>query len=183
MTLNDLLSTMADTCIYNIIHVRPNDTQAPDIFDSKRVKAQVKAFLLADLTARYAVDYANYYTFSEFLARYQRVVPESSKTEREQVQDLIDAMQWTSSDAALGHEMVWMSYATWKAMEDQLRVAEKEERAVNHELPGDDVPRYNQDHFNHIKGYEDGASYMDSDGKGSQWGEESEWGMKGLSDG
>ncbi|KAG1225193.1 hypothetical protein G6F68_019975 [Rhizopus microsporus] len=46
MTMRDLFYSMADTRIYQIIHIRPNDTQAPDMFDLKRVKAQVREFML-----------------------------------------------------------------------------------------------------------------------------------------
>jgi chitin synthase len=232
MTLRDLFYTMADTRIYNIIHIRPNDTQSADVFDPKRVKAQVRAFLLPDLTARSgSADYANYYTFGEFLVRYQTLVNslqiDHSKPERDQVQDIRVIMNWSEAQAFIGHEMIWIAFDTWKELEDGLRAAEKEERDrgkgldVKQELlphqqyhnqshmasdttisgtggpPGAGGYYDSQDHLLHLQGgydhpvraFEDGASYMDSedglkrDMEGSQWGEESEWGMKGLSDG
>ncbi|KAL7319392.1 hypothetical protein PS15m_002530 [Mucor circinelloides] len=132
MTLRDLFYTMADTRIYNIIHIRPNDTQSPDVFDPKRVKAQVRAFLLPDLTCRSAVDYANYYTFAEFLVRYEGLVTslqiDHTKPEKEQVEDVRSIMNWTEPQAFVGHDMIWIAYDTWKELEDGLRAAEKEER-------------------------------------------------------
>lgn len=227
MTLRDLFYTMADTRIYNIIHIRPNDTQSPDVFDPKRVKAQVRAFLLPDLTCRSSVDYANYYTFAEFLVRYEGLVTslqiDHTKSEKDQVEDVRSIMNWIEPQAFIGHDMIWIAYDTWKELEDGLRAAEKEERDraktvdPKQELlnqspdahPGmisgdvatggyyqDSQDRllpigggYMDDNLGHARAFEDGASYMDSDDgmkrdmEGSQWGEESEWGMKGLSDG
>lgn len=232
MTLRDLFYTMSDTRIYNIIHIRPNDTQSADSFDPKRVKAQVRAFLLPDLTAHSgSADYANYYTFGEFLVRYQTLVNslqiDNSKSERDQVQDVRVIMNWAEPQAFIGHDMIWIAYETWKELEDGLRAAEKEERdrakgldakqelSPNQQfhnqphmlseqtvVPPGGVGGYYQDsqdrllpinagggYLPAVRNFEDGASYMDSedglkrDMEGSQWGEESEWGMKGLSDG
>ncbi|RCI02456.1 hypothetical protein CU098_010499, partial [Rhizopus stolonifer] len=212
MTLHDLFYTMADTRLYNIIHIRPNDTQSPDSFDAKRVKAQLRAFLVPELTTRASVSYANYYTFAEFVVRYANLVRslniDPSRSEREQVQDVRAIMNWSESQAFIGREMIWIGYDNWKELEDGLRLAEKEERAKGadskQEVP---IPshftgaEYYQDgqgrmtnngymdHFGPPRAFEDSASYMDSDDgikrdmEGSQWGEESEWGMKGLSEG
>ncbi|KAI9485509.1 MAG: chitin synthase [Benjaminiella poitrasii] len=227
MTLRDLFYTMADTRQYHIIHIRPNDAQSPDLFDMKRVKAQVRALLLSDWTVRCSVDYANYYTYAEFLVRYDQLVTslqlDTAKSERDQVADLRAIMNWSDADAFLGHEMIWIAYNVWKDLEDGLRAAEKEERdrakgidpAQQHHsqgmMAGAGMDEEQQQHMmamggyyqdsqdrllpigymdeGHVRAYEDGASYMDSedglkrDMEGSQWGEESEWGMKGLSDG
>ncbi|KAG1375353.1 hypothetical protein G6F61_008545 [Rhizopus arrhizus] len=210
MTMRDLFYSMADTRIYQIIHIRPNDTQAPDMFDLKRVKAQVRAFLLPDLTARAAVEYANYLTFSEFLVRYERLVSslqiDHTKPERDQVQDVRAIMNWNESQAFVGHEMIWIAFDTWKELEDGLRAAEKELRERAKEAKQETMqdapilsgPGYHPDshdmllpHMSYAdpRGYEDGASYADSedglkrDMEGSQWGEESEWGGMKISDG
>jgi chitin synthase len=225
MTLRDLFYTMADTRIYNIIHIRPNDTQTADLFDTKRVKAQIRAFLLPDLTVRCATsDYANYYTFGEFLVRYERLVSslqiDSSRPERDQVESIRAIMNYTELHAFIGHDMIWLSYDTWKELEDGLRAAEKEERdrakggaldtkqeitqnTTDQGHPGmmtgyyqDSQDRllpigggYMDDNLGPIRAFEDGASYVESDDgmkrdmEGSQWGDESEWGMKGLSEG
>ncbi|KAI8987381.1 chitin synthase [Mycotypha africana] len=242
MTLRDLFYTMADTRLYNIIHIRPNDTQSPDAFDAKRVKAQVRSFLLPDITARCSYyDYANYYSFSEFLIRYEGFVHslqiDHGKSEREQVQDIFAIMNWSEAHAFVGQDMIWITYDTWKELEDGLRAAEKEERERAKGLIGagdgkqemmdpghpdatamlgggdghlnmmmGEMPAaggFHQDSQDRLLplgggyidghmpggGFEDNASYMDSedglkrDIEGSQWGEESEWGMKGLAEG
>ncbi|KAI8379528.1 chitin synthase [Radiomyces spectabilis] len=230
MTLRDLSITMSDTRIYNVIHIRPNDTQMPDMFDFKRVKSQIRAFLLPDLTLRCSREYANYYTYGEFLARYDSLATslqvDHSKTEAEQVQVIATIMNWTEAQACLGHTMIWLSYEVWKELEDGLRAAEKEERMRNkamdasmHQDGASDMPHEEQrmgagyyhdsnDMLLPPAGYmaggaamaggavmarssvfEDGASYYGSeDGlkrgmEGSQWGDESEWGIKGLAEG
>ncbi|KAI8992205.1 chitin synthase [Pilobolus umbonatus] len=216
MTLRDLFCSMTDTRIYNIIHIRPNDTQSPDLFDLKRVKAQVRAFGLPDLALRSTVDYANYYPFGEFLIRYNRLVRslqvETTKSDRDQVEHVRAIMNWSSAQAAIGKEMIWIAYDTWKDLEDSLRATEKEERdrakldskqtlnhpnEATHMMSGyyhDSHDRllpvgYMDDHLGHIRPFEDGGSYAESedglkrDMEGSQWGEESEWGMRGLADG
>ncbi|KAG0908103.1 hypothetical protein G6F33_009992 [Rhizopus arrhizus] len=210
MTLRDLFLTVAETRIYQIIHLRPNDTQSPELFDLKRIKSQVHAFLLPELTVRAATEYANYLTFNEFLMRYERLVAslqiDHNKSERDQVQDIRSIMNWNESQACVGHEMIWLVYDTWKELEDGLRAAEKEERERAKEAKQgmmQDAPVIsNQGYFpesqerllppmNYAdsRGFEDEASYVDSDDgikrdmEGSQWGEESEWGGIKISDG
>ncbi|KAI8084779.1 chitin synthase [Halteromyces radiatus] len=249
MTLRDLFNTMSDTTLYNIIHIRPNDTLTPDTFDPKRVKVQIRAFLLPDLTLRCRQEYVNYYTFAEFLLRYHRLVQslqidEETKSQREQVETTMTIMNWTDDQATMGNEMIWLSHEIWRELEDGLRVAEKEERerlkttliaqqqqqqpldpAIDYSTEtltaglGDDMMEnhqdgngnndmhnlyygdkqqlnylnstiYNDDNGEHLPRssfFEDNASYAETeDGmkrEGSQWGDESEWGMKGLSEG
>ncbi|KAG0168377.1 hypothetical protein DFQ28_004896 [Apophysomyces sp. BC1034] len=223
MTLRDLFYTISDTRIYNVIHIRPNDTQTADLFDTKRVKMQIRAFLIPDLTLRCSQEVANYYTFAEFLTRYDRFVSslqiDASKAERDRVEVVAAIMNWTENQAVVGNEMIWLSFETWKELEDGLRAAEKEERARAkgldpsqpgmlgdapsgdpHDMMGgyyqDSQARLLQPEGDHLRPgmaagmmgssvFEDGASYVESDDgmkrevDGSQWGEESEWGVKG----
>ncbi|ORX53060.1 chitin synthase [Hesseltinella vesiculosa] len=226
MTLKDICATMRDTRFYNIIHLRPNDTQTADNFDSKRMKSQIRAFLLADLTSRCHGEFANYYNFEEFLVRYECMVQSlqgdnPSVPLRQQVETLKTMMNWTDSQAALGHTTIWLSYDIWRELEDGLRIAEKEEREHSRAnaavLPGHAVPLNDsfsgdpplpsnnlaplghlspdsafpagvyQEQLPRSSFIDDGASYTESDDglkrEGSQWGDESEWGMKGLSEG
>ncbi|ORZ23503.1 chitin synthase [Absidia repens] len=263
MTLRDLFYTMSDTRIYSIIHIRPNDTSTPDNFDLKRVKAQVRAFLIPDLTLRCRQEYVNYYTFAEFLTRYDHLVrslqiEDETKPQRDKVQTVVTIMNWTSEQATLGDEMIWLSHETWRELENGLRVDEKEDReraktvtatTTTQQLDPDisnstatltatmdgahggvgggvgasgrmdtslsidgvgstganmyygDLKHQqnvlgatggyssdsNDQHLPRSSFFEDNASYAETeDGmkrEGSQWGDESEWGMKGLSEG
>ncbi|CAO3690152.1 unnamed protein product [Rhizopus stolonifer] len=200
ITLRDLSLTMAETRLYQIIHIRPNDTQSADLFDLKRCKAQVRSFLLPELCL--GVEYANYLTFNEFLVRYQRLVAslniDPNKSEREQVQDVRLMLNWVETQVFVGHEMVWIVYETWKELEDGLRAAEKEERerakegkqGIMQDTPVQGYPeeRYMPMAYSNPRMFEDEASYVESDDglkqmEGSQWGDESEWGGMKISDG
>jgi chitin synthase len=224
ITLRDITFSMAETRIYNVIHIRPNDIQAPE-YDHNRVKSQIRAFLVPDLIMRQQYDYANYYSFEEFTNRYEAFISslqlhDNSISHKEQVERACAMMHWNQQNAYIGQEMVWLSFDTWKELEDGLRAAEKEQRARakgGFEAGGavpmgmGDVPpsegsyqehnmhllpdQYNYDSDNNNPqflnaprhGYDDGASYAYTEDKreadGSQWGEESEWGINGLSEG
>ncbi|KAI7898908.1 chitin synthase [Cokeromyces recurvatus] len=202
VTLRDIIFTISDTRIYNIIHIRPNDVQQPE-FDHNRVKSQIKAFLIPDLIVRHQFDYANHYSFDEFVERYESFLAylgqqqEGSST-KEIVEAACMTMNWTVESVFIGTEYIWLSYEVWKELENGLRATEKEERArakTNIETPSEMdyqdervLMNYENDMKQSFEGspiYEDGASYVYSEDKrdASQWGEESEWGINGLSEG
>ncbi|KAL0079364.1 glycosyltransferase family 2 protein [Phycomyces blakesleeanus] len=216
MTLRDLFNTMADTRLYHILHIRPNDSQSPDLFDVKRVKAQVHSLLLPELAVRCRQEYASYYTFNEFLMRYERLAVslqiDSTKPERGQVDVIRAMMNWAETQVYIGNDMVWLSYEIWRELEDGLRAYEKEERerakgpieptqdpramaTTNYARQDILLPQIDPENpvqqasLAHASVYEDGASYAESDDgmkremEGSQWGDESEWGVKGLAEG
>ncbi|KAI7866136.1 chitin synthase [Spinellus fusiger] len=241
ITLRHLFATMAETRLYHILHIRPNDSQSPDLFDVKRVRTQVHTLLLPELAIRCRQEYACYYTFNEFLIRYERLAIslqiDSTKPERGQVDVICAMMNWAETQVYIGNDMVWLSYEIWRELEDGLRAYEKEER-VRAKAPNDilkdphtvsmhalqdtlqppadtgavasasasasatataaatsatsaasaaAVAQYTT--LPHASVYDDGASYADSEDsmkreiEGSQWGDESEWGVKGLSEG
>lgn len=224
ITLRDIAFSMAETRIYNVIHIRPNDIQAPE-YDHNRVKSQIRAFLIPDLIMRQHYDYANYYSFEEFTSRYEAFVcslqlQDNSLSHREQVERACAMMHWNQEQAFVGQNMIWLSFDIWKELEDGLRVAEKEERArakggfetggtVPMGMTGGPTPdgssqdhnlhlmpdQYNYDSDNNSPqflnaprhGYDDAASFAYTEDKrevdGSQWGDESEWGINGLSEG
>ncbi|GAN00666.1 chitin synthase [Mucor ambiguus] len=220
ITLRDITFSMSDTRIYNIIHMRPNDIQAPE-FDHNRLRSQIRAFLIPDLIVRHHFDFANEYTFQEFMERYHVFMNslqlEASGSDREAIERACALMNWNQQTAFVGREMVWLNYEVWKELEDGLRVAEKEERnrvkmqledsaAMNNmsqpaseeeaevyaAQQGDRLLTnpysYDDDINKHYadspeQDYADNGSYAYSEGKPSQWGEESEWGITGLAEG
>lgn len=131
ITLRDITFSMLDTRIYNIIHIRPNDIQAPE-FDHNRIRSQIRAFLIPDLIVRHHFDFANYYTFEEFMERYQIFMQslqlEASGSDKEHIERACALMNWNQQTVFVGREMVWLNYEVWKDLEDGLRAAEKEER-------------------------------------------------------
>ncbi|ORZ19792.1 chitin synthase-domain-containing protein [Absidia repens] len=133
-TLSDLFVTMAGTQIYNVIHIRPNDMQAPDTLDSNRVKNQLRSFLLSDLTLRRSKEYVINYTYGEFVTRYEMLMARmvdttTNRPERELTESLYAFMNWNDQNAFLGRELIWLAYGPWKELEDGLRLAEKDARA------------------------------------------------------
>lgn len=222
ITLRDIAFSMADTKIYNIIHIRPNDIHAPE-YDHNRVRSQIRAFLIPDLVIRHQYEYANFYTFDEFMTHYEDFMTSLNLTatgNKEKIQQACATMSWTPQTVFVGHEMVWLNYQIWKQLEDGLRSLEKEERArtkgglvqaesgvgagdasqgpmseASYDAQGQRMLApygYGQQVNNQFlnapdHGFEDNASYAYSEDKreadGSQWGEESEWGMNVLSEG
>ncbi|KAI8330035.1 chitin synthase-domain-containing protein [Blakeslea trispora] len=222
VTLRDITFSMQDTKIYNVIHLRPNDIQVPE-YDHNRIKTQIHTFLIPELVVRQQYEYANYYTFGEFVLRYESFInslqlDDSLISDKEKIERASAIMNWNSSTVFVGHEMVWLKYEVWKELEDGLRLAEKEERmrtkagdldasqadskdlgshAGGYPAQGQymlsDNYNYGEDdmhqHLAHPGGhmFEDNASFNYSEDKrevdGSQWGDESEWGINGLSEG
>ncbi|KAI9475447.1 MAG: chitin synthase [Benjaminiella poitrasii] len=205
-TLRDILFTIAETKIYHVIHIRPNDAQLPE-FDHHRVKSQLKAFLVPDLVVRHQLEYAHYYRFEEFMDRYEAFMAYLGQDNadlhpKDRVRAVAVLMNWGIEAVFVGDEYVWLNYDVWKELEDGLRVAEKEDRArAKAKIESSPSPSdaYYQDEcvmmanydddlkrpFVDSPNYEDGASYVYSEDKrdASQWGEESEWGINGLSEG
>ncbi|KAG2185213.1 hypothetical protein INT44_002003 [Umbelopsis vinacea] len=147
MTLRDLFMTMSETRLYNVIHLRPNDVQTPDQFDTKRIKTQIRSFLIPDLIHRCCPrDFANYYTFGDFLVRYENLVAglqiDTTRTEQSQVEAICASMGWIETQAFVGHDMVWLDFSTWKVLEDSLRAAEKEERQKAKSVSGQTEAQY-----------------------------------------
>ncbi|KAL1916705.1 uncharacterized protein VTP21DRAFT_5409 [Calcarisporiella thermophila] len=135
-TLTELFTTLGSTRLWNVYHIRPNDAESPDQFDLKRVKQQVRAFLLPDLAARNRTEYMIPYPFADFMSRYQSIIEplnlDESRNDRQKVEAIVAIMGWT--DIAVGRENIWLSDTTWKGLEDHLRAIEKEERAKHKAL-------------------------------------------------
>ncbi|RUP30296.1 chitin synthase, partial [Jimgerdemannia flammicorona] len=132
LTLRDLNAAMTETRLWQIIHLRPNDTQEHDNFDPKRIKAQVRALLLGDITVRRSRAYTAYYTFDEFLGRYEHLIEslnlDAGRSDRLKVEAVVTIMGWSDAQAYVGKEFIWLTEDEWKELEDGLRAAEKEER-------------------------------------------------------
>ncbi|CAG8463565.1 8890_t:CDS:2 [Paraglomus occultum] len=141
-TLNQLLETFAETRLWNVFQIRPNDSQEPDNYDAKKVKAQVRSFLIPDITARLKTSYTAHYTFEDFLARYESILAplnlEPSRSDAQKVETFATISGWDQSSIALGRSMVFLSDSVWKELEDSLRASEKEERAKAKALRDDD---------------------------------------------
>ncbi|KAG9288075.1 hypothetical protein G9A89_017670 [Geosiphon pyriformis] len=140
--LNQLLDSLGETRMWNVIQIRPNDNHEPNVFDAKRVKSQVRVFLIPDIVARKRIDYTAHYTFSDFLSRYESIVQplnvESSPSDRQKIQNFLSISGWGEGAVSLGRQYVFLSDPIWKELEDVLRAAEKEERARAKALKDDE---------------------------------------------
>ncbi|KAF9438367.1 hypothetical protein BGZ76_008397 [Entomortierella beljakovae] len=142
-TLRDLMQTMDETSLWQMVCLRPNDSQSSTSIDTKKMRTQVNAFLLPEIAHRKRTEYTMSYTFEEFLKRYERTslfsslsLDRTTKTEKGLCQDVANApgRGWNTPDGqigpkvALGNTSVWMVEDVWKELEDDLRAIEKNDR-------------------------------------------------------
>ncbi|CAI2172505.1 17453_t:CDS:2 [Funneliformis geosporum] len=132
-TLNQLIDTLKETRMWNVFQIRPNDANEPNVFDAKRVKAQVRSFLIRDIIVRKRVEYTAQYTFEDFLTRYETIIAsfnvEPSRNPQQKVETFATISGWGENQMTMGRKTVLISDPIWKGLEDSLRAAEKEERA------------------------------------------------------
>ncbi|KAF9333419.1 hypothetical protein BG006_003659 [Podila minutissima] len=142
-TMRDLIHTMDETSLWNMICLRPNESQSSFSIDTKQMRVQVNSFLLPEISHRKRVEYTVTYPFDEFLKRYecttivsQLHLDSTTKTEKGRCLDIANAPDrgWNEVHAhdgpkfALGHTSVWLAEEVWKELEDDLRAVEKEDR-------------------------------------------------------
>ncbi|KAG0039060.1 hypothetical protein BGZ82_009866 [Podila clonocystis] len=142
-TIRDLIHTMDETSLWNMICLRPNESQSSFSIDTKQMRVQVNAFLLPEISHRKRIEYTITYPFEEFLKRYERTtivsqlhLDSTTKTEKGRCLDIANAPDrgWNDVQAhdgpkfALGNTSVWLAEEVWKELEDDLRAVEKEER-------------------------------------------------------
>ncbi|KAG2177395.1 hypothetical protein INT44_007906 [Umbelopsis vinacea] len=197
-TLSSLIEAIQGTRIYKVLHIRPNDLQAPDQFNISKVKLQVRGLQILDLHTRCSVNYSVMYPITGFVSHYASLPSMTTDgTERDRVTNLIQQHNWTQEQVFVGKENVWLEFYAWKSIEDNIRRQEKEHR-LNQKAP---VVGHAGDFLSpnsaingmsllppHPEFHDDRGSYIESDDEakkyeGSQWGEESDWGGKPAADG
>ncbi|GAA6000854.1 hypothetical protein JCM10207_004691 [Rhodosporidiobolus poonsookiae] len=135
-TLAHLLSSILDrTQRWSVIALKPNDTAQPGYIDARRLRQQVAAFLLPELTARRRdADFVHDEAYDAFLARHG-VALGPGQSARDAAHAFLSGAtgeelglssgeDGTARDFALGTERVWLSYRAFKAVEDRLRAHE-----------------------------------------------------------
>ncbi|GAA5984815.1 hypothetical protein JCM5350_004246 [Sporobolomyces pararoseus] len=123
--LAQFLILLDRTRVWNVISLRPNDTNNPGQVDLKRLREQVAAYHLAELTARKQIDFVHDVDFDTFLYRHG-LSPSATSGTRETAEGyLVDfGFSEQAGDFALGTHRIWLSYRAFKATEDQLRSTE-----------------------------------------------------------
>ena len=135
-TLYEIFTNLDRARLWTISCIRPNDSGSPNSFDKKRVKSQIRSLLLPDIISRRSIELVADFGHREFCDRY---VPTMRGSEVERIEQCGHANGWQEGlDYVIGTSRVWLSYRSWKMVEDDVRVAERkaggdtaeEERAV-----------------------------------------------------
>ncbi|KAF7731239.1 hypothetical protein EC973_000655 [Apophysomyces ossiformis] len=131
--LDSLEEALTNNRIFEILHIRPNYQQTPGVFDPSVVQQQLEAFRVIDYAHHCTYYDAMYsYTFDDFATRYRHLLhslsidPQGSA--QSQIEQLVEMMQWTDTDAQLDQDRIWLSFPMWRDIENHLRVKEKEAR-------------------------------------------------------
>lgn len=123
-TLSGLFPALEAARTWDVLCIRPNDNAVPNAFDKRRVKAQLRSFLLPDMVVRRQADYVADSEHASFVSRYG-LEPNEAEPERS-IADFATSRSWTEgTDYALGEHRVWLSYDAWKEIEDEVRDDEK----------------------------------------------------------
>ncbi|KAF8165979.1 chitin synthase [Crassisporium funariophilum] len=149
-TLSSLFASLAQHKLWTISCIRPNDSLSPNSFDKRRVKAQIRALLLPDITSRKAAEWVVDYGVAEFCERY---VPTMRGGEEERVGQCARANGWVEGvDYVLGQKRIWLGYGAWKSVEDTVRAAEKGRKSSREEEEEEDEGDDGNTDFTHAEG-------------------------------
>lgn len=108
--LNTLLSTFDQAQPWFVFCLRPNDSQLPSQFETRSVKAQIRAFGLIDLAQRLQLNYEVRMTHGEACERYAeeftvRTIPEGP-SHVDRLQDLKRVLKLDDAQMAIGTSRV-----------------------------------------------------------------------------
>ncbi|KAF8432942.1 glycosyltransferase family 2 protein [Boletus edulis BED1] len=135
-TLSEIFASFDRTRSWTITCIRPNDSNSPNSFDKRRVKAQLKSLLVPELIARRSVEYITDFEQSAFCERF---VPTMRGSDAERVRQCAASHGWREgADYVVGHRSIWLSYNAWKTVEDGVRAAEKEQKRLAPDAIEDD---------------------------------------------
>ncbi|KAF8972826.1 hypothetical protein BGZ46_010035 [Entomortierella lignicola] len=136
-TIRDICTSLDGTQIYQIIHIRPNSRMLEGLIecDPVSIRSQIESFeLAAHVQSKLGAEYCVSFDHASFLQRYhvlfQRwgITIDKNATEDAQCRSAASSLNWQMPrEGAVGKEYVWMSFATWKALEDGCMIIEKAE--------------------------------------------------------
>ncbi|KAG0177839.1 hypothetical protein DFQ29_004285 [Apophysomyces sp. BC1021] len=131
-SLTDLITTLEETIPWFVFCLRPNGSGASNAFDTKIMKAQVRAFNLVPIAERLRTAYTISFDHAEFGQRYLQVLAavgvETERLPRTQCEAAVTVFGWSSTQSAVGTSRIFLNEAAWRQLEDSLRAAEKEEQ-------------------------------------------------------
>ncbi|KAI8387999.1 chitin synthase [Radiomyces spectabilis] len=130
--IDDLLATLAETRIWWVICLKPNDLLLPASCDTKKIAAQIRAFNVLELVQHFKHEYAFQIDFSTFCTRYAELIrAEDIDTDADpqvQCRTFLHWMEWDDSMVILDEEKVHIRDAVWCILENNLRALEKREQ-------------------------------------------------------
>ncbi|KIK53045.1 glycosyltransferase family 2 protein [Collybiopsis luxurians FD-317 M1] len=152
--------------LWTISCIRPNDSLTPNSFDKRRVRAQIKSLLLADIASRKhsSADFILYYPVDQFCDRY---VGRMQGSPSERITQCARANGWQEGeDFVVGNECIWLGYGAWKSVEDGVRAAEKEGKRNLEGLGMEHEPDSDEERVYDDVGGDDGTEYTHGTGEG-----------------
>ncbi|KAF9918653.1 hypothetical protein BX616_007083 [Lobosporangium transversale] len=136
-TLRDICTSLDGTQLYQIIHIRPNNRIREALIecDPVLIRSQIESLQLSTYVhLKIRAEYCVSFDHESFLERYKILLErrgitiDRAMTPNEQCRAIAGALHWQLPvDGAVGNEYVWMSFATFKSMEDGCIAIEKAE--------------------------------------------------------
>ncbi|KAI8064149.1 chitin synthase-domain-containing protein [Gongronella butleri] len=129
-SFTDLCNMLDETIPWYIFCLRINDMNLPQPFDMQRVRAQVRAYGLAQIATRMKHGYTIAFEHAEFADRYRDIIAANqidAGSPTDQCVAVASAYGWLSSQCAIGNTKVYLCESAWRQLEDVLRVSEKED--------------------------------------------------------
>ena len=134
--LSEIFASFDRTRLWTISCIRPNDSNSPNSFDKRRVKAQIRSLLIPELIARRSVEFVTDFDQRAFCERF---VPTMRGSDTERIRQCAASNGWKEgTDYVVGHRSIWLSYNAWKTVEDAVRAAEKEQKRLAPDTIEDD---------------------------------------------
>ncbi|KZV99016.1 glycosyltransferase family 2 protein [Exidia glandulosa HHB12029] len=132
--METLIQTFDDTQPWYVFCINPNDSQLPNQFEGRSVKAQVRCSGLPEIARRSGIVFEVSMTPAEFCARYAECMTAWGVTggsEVEQVEAARRAASLADHDLVVGQFKVFLSHAAFQKFEDRLRATDVEEQKRN----------------------------------------------------
>ncbi|KAI8979324.1 chitin synthase-domain-containing protein [Mycotypha africana] len=130
--LDELINSFQEAALWTVYCIRPNATGSTTQFDSLVVQSQIRNFNLDSLAKKMKYFYMMSLPHQSFLTRY--AVPLTNVglvhdgTAQEQCESVKHLNDWSDSDMNIGSTKVFLSFQSWRFLEEKLRVLEKEEQ-------------------------------------------------------
>jgi chitin synthase len=108
--LDELMVTLEETTPWFIFCLNPNNSGSVNMFDSKRVKTQVRSYGIPEIAKRLATNYTMILDHEEFISRYHDILlsmgVEEDRLPRSKCEAVGTMFGWSSGQMAVGSTSV-----------------------------------------------------------------------------